>query len=85
MPKVIQIHNVPDEVHDKLEARAVKFGLTLSDYLLSQIKLLSGAEEEADKPTLQEWLEGVSKLPPTYPSEDAATIIRRHRDGGDAD
>ena len=85
MPKVIHIRNVPDEVYDKLEARAVKLGLTLSDYLLFQIKLLAGSEEIEDKLTLQEWLEDVSKFPPTYPSEDAATIIRRHRDGGDAD
>ena len=84
MPKVIQIFNVPDEVYDKLEARAVKLGLTLSNYLLFQIKLLAGSEVE-DKPTLQEWLEGVSKLPPTYPSEDAATIIRRHRDASEVD
>ena len=85
MPKVIYICNVPDEVYNKLEARAVNLGLTLSDYLLSKIKLLSGSEEVEDKPPLQEWLEGLSKLPPTYPSEDAATTIRRHRDGGDAD
>ncbi len=72
---MIQIRNVPDDLHSKLKARAAKLGLSLSDYLLSEI------EEAADKPTLQEWLELAKKLPPRTFEEDTATIIRRHRDG----
>ncbi len=85
MPKVIQIFDVPDKVYDKLEARAAKLGLTLSDYLLFEIKFLSGSEEAADKPTLAETLERLSKLPPRTFKEDAATIIRRHRDASEVD
>jgi predicted nucleic acid-binding protein len=34
MSKLIQIRNVPDELHRTLKARAAKAGMTLSDYLL---------------------------------------------------
>lgn len=33
MPKMIQICNVPDDLHRKLKVRAAELGLTLSDYL----------------------------------------------------
>ena len=34
MSKMIQIRNVPDDLHRQLKARAAEEGLTLSDYLL---------------------------------------------------
>ncbi|HET7046404.1 MAG TPA: hypothetical protein VFI37_16275 [Gaiellaceae bacterium] len=34
MSKMIQIRNVPDELHRKLKAKAAERGQTLSDYLL---------------------------------------------------
>ena len=46
MPKTIQIRNVPDEQHRALKARASSLGMTLSDYLLSEI------EQVAAKPTI---------------------------------
>ena len=48
--------------------------MTLSDYLLDE------AAQAVEKPTMAEMLERLSKLPPIWPEEDAATIIRRHRD-----
>lgn len=76
MSKMIQIRNVPDELHRTLKARAAKNGMTLSDYLLSEI------EQIADKPTVKEWLEVVGSREPVKSSESPAEIIRRHRDGG---
>jgi plasmid stability protein len=35
--KTIQIRNVPDDLHRTLKAQAAKSGMTLSDYLLSEI------------------------------------------------
>jgi hypothetical protein len=35
MTKVIQIRNVPDDLHLTLKVRATKASMTLSDYLLS--------------------------------------------------
>ena len=51
MPKMIQIRNVPDELHRTLKVRAAKADMTLSDYLLSEI------EQIAAKPTLPETME----------------------------
>ncbi len=37
MPKSVQIRSVPDDVHASLRARAAAAGMSLSDYLLSEI------------------------------------------------
>jgi len=41
MSKMIQIRNVPDDLHRRLKAKAAERGLSLSDYLLQM------AEREA--------------------------------------
>lgn len=51
MTKVIQIRNVPDDLHPTLKVRAAKASMTLSDYLLSEI------EQVAAKPTFAEMME----------------------------
>jgi plasmid stability protein len=48
MSKMIQIRNVPDELHRKLKMRAAELGLTLSDYLLQM------AEREVGRLTTSE-------------------------------
>lgn len=77
MPKMIQIRNVPDELHKTLKTRAAKAGMTLSDYLLSEI------ERVARRPTMQEWLEQVSHDPPVEVDEPPEVTIRRMRDADD--
>jgi plasmid stability protein len=74
MPKTIQIRNVPDELHRTLKARASSLGMTLSDYLLSEI------EQVAAKPTMKEWLERVANLEPVEVDEPPEVVIRRMRD-----
>ncbi len=74
---MIQIRNVPDELHRTLKARAAKAGMTLSDYLLSEI------EQVAKKPTMKEWLEKVSRDEPVEVDEPPEVIIRRMRDADD--
>jgi plasmid stability protein len=37
---MIQIRNVPDEIHSQLKARAALEGMTLSDYLLREVRLV---------------------------------------------
>ena len=49
MSKMIQLRNVPDALHRTLKARAAMEGMSLSDYLLSEIK------EIAERPTLTEF------------------------------
>ena len=77
MSKMIQIRNVPDDLHRTLKVRAARAGMTLSDYLLSEI------EQVANKPTLREWLEMVSRDEPVEVDESPAEIIRRMRDAED--
>jgi len=48
MSKMIQVRNVPDSLHRALKARAAMAGMSLSDYLLAEIR------EIAEKPTLVE-------------------------------
>ena len=70
---MIQIRNVPDDLHRKLKARAAEAGMSLSDYLLREIAA------SAQKPTMEEWLERVRSQPTVHLSESAAEIIRRMR------
>ncbi|MDQ2671681.1 MAG: hypothetical protein M3Y38_02530 [Actinomycetota bacterium] len=77
MSKMIQIRNVPDELHRTLKVRAAKAGMTLSDYLLSEI------EQVAEKPTLAEMMERLRSREPVELDEPPDVTIRRFRDAGD--
>jgi plasmid stability protein len=73
----IQIRNVPPELHRKLKARAASTGMTLSDYLLSELRPI------AELPTLAEWVAGV-RSGPLYDLEvDTAEVIREAREEND--
>lgn len=74
MSKMIQIRNVPDELHRTLKTRAAQLGMSLSDYLLSEIHQI------ADKPTLEEYLARVSDRGTVRVKESPADVIRRHRE-----
>ena len=48
MSKMIQVRNVPDDVHRTLKARAAAAGMSLSDYVKRDLV------EEARRPSLEE-------------------------------
>jgi antitoxin FitA len=77
MTKMIQIRNVPDELHRKLKVRAAQEGMTLSDYLLSEV------EKVAEKPTLAEMMERLRGRDPVELDEPPEVTIRRFRDADD--
>ena len=77
MTKMIQIRNVPDDLHRTLKIRAAKAGMTLSDYLLSEI------EQVAAKPTLAEMMERLRQREPVELDEPPDVTIRRFRDADD--
>ncbi len=77
MPKMIQIRNVPDDLHRTLKAKATRLGMTLSDYLLSEI------EQVAEKPTLSEMMERLRNREPLELNEPPEVTIRRMRDADD--
>jgi hypothetical protein len=70
---MIQLRNVPDELHRKLKARAAAEGMSLSDYILKDVKA------QADLPTMKEWLEGLKDLTPIITKETSAEAIRAIR------
>jgi plasmid stability protein len=71
---MIQIRNVPDALHRKLKARAAMAGMSLSDYLLSEIR------ESAEVPTLAEFRERLHRLEPVTADIDTVRILHEERD-----
>jgi plasmid stability protein len=74
MTTMIQIRNVPDPIHRGLKSRAAMAGMSLSDYLLKEIR------DIAERPTLDEMRARLAGLPALNPSETPAEIIRADRD-----
>ena len=70
MSKMIQLRNVPDALHRGLKARAAMAGMSLSDYLLAEIK------EIAERPTLAELRERLHKRKPVSAQIDTADLVR---------
>ena len=71
---MIQLRNVPDELHRKLKSRAALAGRSLSDYLLGEIR------EVAERPSLDELMRRLQRRTPVATSADPADIIRAARD-----
>ncbi len=74
MSSMIQIRNVPDELHRELKARAARTGMTLSDYLLAELRAL------AVRPTMQEWLARSEAWAPVQVGEPPAAALAAERD-----
>jgi len=75
MPKMVQIRNVPDRLHAILRARAAKAGMSLSEFLLGELRAT------AARPTLDEALERISHRESVEPRESAALAVRAERAG----
>jgi plasmid stability protein len=74
MSKMIQIRNVPDELHRILRVRAAQAGLTLSDYLLKQLR------RAAERPTREELLDRIARRAPVRSRVRAADAVRAERE-----
>ncbi len=74
--KMIQLRNVPDALLRSLKARAAMAGMSLSDYLLGEIK------EIAERPTLAELQQRLHKRKPVSVEFDTARLVREERDLG---
>jgi antitoxin FitA len=74
MSKMIQIRNVPDALHRRLKARAAMAGMSLSDYLLAEIK------ETAELPTLAEFRELLHRRKRVTADIDTVRILHEERD-----
>jgi plasmid stability protein len=74
MSKMIQLRNVPDALHRTLKARAALAGLSLSDYLLAEIR------QVAERPTLGELRERLHRRERVTSPLSAARAVRAERE-----
>jgi plasmid stability protein len=71
---MIQVRHVPDEIHRKLKARAALEGMSLSDFLLREMRGI------AERPTVSELRARVLARSTPKLSESAAKAVRGERD-----
>ena len=74
MSKMIQIRNVPDELHREAKVRAARAGMSLSDYLLRDLR------RSLEAPPIEELLARIASRERIHPSQTPAEIIRAERD-----
>ncbi len=74
MSAMIQIRNVPDALHRLLKSRAALAGMSLSDYLMNEIR------QVAERPTLEEMRTRLQRRSAVTPSVSSTEIVREQRD-----
>ncbi|HEX4541582.1 MAG TPA: hypothetical protein VH114_00335 [Candidatus Acidoferrum sp.] len=74
MSRMIQIRNVPDSIHRTLKARAALAGMSLSDFLLAEIRAL------AERPSIAELRERLHRRSCVVAGVSAADAVRSERD-----
>jgi hypothetical protein len=74
----LQIRDLPDEVHQILRERAATRGLSLRQYTLEIL------QQHCRQPTLDEWLDGLSRLTPVSLTTSGPEAVRQAREADDA-
>jgi hypothetical protein len=73
--RMIQIRHVPEDVHRRLKAQAAQAGMSLSDYLLQEVTLLSG------QMSWEQLFDEIDRDGPALVGEvDTAEMIRQDRE-----
>jgi plasmid stability protein len=70
---MIQLRHVPEDLHRKLKARAAMAGMSLSDYLLQEVR------QVAERPTLAEIRQRLAAREPVNPRVPPARAVRAER------
>ena len=73
MPKMIQLRNVPDDLHRRLKARAAMAGMSLSDYLVGEVRRIP------ERPTPQELRDRLHQRSGISASRTPAELLRAER------
>ena len=71
---MLQIRNVPDDLHRRLKARAALSGMSLSDYALAELR------RGLERPTRTELLERLAARPVRKLRASPTAAVRRDRD-----
>jgi plasmid stability protein len=74
MSTMIQIRHVPDQLHRQVKARAAEAGMSLSDYLLQELR------RAVERPTRAELLARLKRRSRVRPKERPADAVRAERD-----
>jgi plasmid stability protein len=74
MGKMIQMRHVPESLHRKLKSRAAVEGLSLSDYLVREIKQL------AERPTMAELRDRIAQRATAEVKTSPAKAVRAERE-----
>jgi plasmid stability protein len=72
--KMVQLRNVPDDVHRRLKARAAMEGQSLSEYALGELR------RALDRPTRRELIERVQARERAVVAEGSVNAVRAERD-----
>ena len=75
MTRMIQIRNVQADVHRKLKSRAAVEGISLSDYLLKEIRNV------AERPTMEELAKRLESRTTVSYRISPVRILREKRNG----
>ena len=73
MSRMIQIRNVPEDVHREIKARAARAGMTLSDYLKREVERL------VSRPPVEDVLSRVRSRERPDLDESIVEILRDER------
>lgn len=74
MSTMIQIRNVPDDLHREIKSRAALEGMSMSDWLLREIGKV------VERPTRREVLARLARRAPVALETSAAQMVREERD-----
>ncbi len=73
MGKMIQVRNVPEDLHRTLKSRAAMAGMSLSDYLLAELR------RAAARPTREDLLERLRSRQEVSLSSSVSEILAEER------
>lgn len=76
MSKMIQLRHVPDALHRQLKARAAMAGLSLSDFLVREVRKI------AEQPTPEEMAARLREREPYRGKLSPTEVLREERDSG---
>ena len=79
MGKMVQIRHMPEKMHRVLKSRAAQAGISLSAYLLQELK------KSADRPTHEELVERIRRRAPLFAGFDSVAAIREAREEREAE
>lgn len=74
MSKMIQLRHVPETLHRQLKVRAAQSGLSLSDYLIREVRKI------AEQPTAEEMRARLRERAPYRGKISPTAVLRAERD-----